>query len=43
MDKDNMFFARVTQYNKDVDYLQIELRIQSNSNKTPTEFFLELG
>lgn len=42
MDKDTMFLARVTQYNKDVDYLQIELWIQSNSNKT-NESFLGTG
>ena len=43
MDKDTMFLARVTQYNKDVNYLQIELWIQSNSNKNPNRVFLGTG
>lgn len=38
-----MFFAKVTQYNKDVNYLQIELWIQFNSNKNPTKMFLGNG
>lgn len=38
-----MFLAKATQYHKDVNYLQNELWIQCNSNKNPTEYFLEMG
>lgn len=38
-----MFLAKATQYNKAVDYLQMELWIQCNSNKNPNRAFLGTG